>query len=293
MPASFTDSFYLLDHIRGLMSWDMLFPKDNACQKLGRMSLLQRPGSSFCTRQTGGAPGLGIFLQWSHFWCTSTFRIPCPQWVFCPKLWKTRTDCMRSFLADVFMLYLHSINLLQYDCNLLWLIGVKMWKMQPAEIDVESPLLAARVLGVYGILIFWLYLDWCTSERISPFFLSHEGVVEQVSTITALFLHASLKVWIPFFLGKEHYVHQVCAGLSAHNVTLTFSKVSVLWWQRRERGDLQGHGVGCLLQATCGSLHHPGCPDLSSPYVLWQWTALHWTWEAIWLKDTDLNLQVL
>lgn len=46
-----------------------------------------------------------------------------------------------------------------------------------------------------------------------PFFLNHEGVVVQVSTIAALFLHASSKVWILFFLGKEHYVHQVCAGL--------------------------------------------------------------------------------
>lgn len=62
-------------------------------------------------------------------------------------------DHLQLFILHVFRLYLHTLSCLQYDCKLLWLIGVKM---QPAESDVESSLLLTGwtvFLGFYCILI--------------------------------------------------------------------------------------------------------------------------------------------
>lgn len=133
-------------------------------RSLGGWACCREETSSFCLSQAGGAPGLGILLQWSRFWFLSAFRIPWPQGIFCPKLWENRALESRQialghfslFAVHVFRLYLRILSWLHYNCDLLWSIGVKMQELEAAEIAAESSLLltGGQCFWVFTVLLF-------------------------------------------------------------------------------------------------------------------------------------------
>ena len=75
--------------------------------------------------------------------------------------------------------------------------------------------------------------------------------MEQVSTITALLLCASLKEKCESCSSLERKVVGMCSSgvrWTLHATSPSRSpELSVLCWQRREGEDLQWHYIGCLL----------------------------------------------